>query len=59
MQKGLPIIHNSFYTRNTRKEKLHCLDGLPWNKDMDMYDYEFDENGALTVVHKKVYSDNY
>lgn len=53
-KKTLPIIHNAFYVPNTRKEKLNCLDGLPQGLDMDMYDYDFDENGALTGIHKKV-----
>lgn len=48
------IAHNAFYTRNKRKENLGCLDGLPQNADMDMYDYEFDEDGALTTIYKKV-----
>ncbi len=47
------IIHNAFYTRNTRKENLACLDGLPQGPDMDMYDYELDEEGALIKIHKK------
>lgn len=54
MEKGkYSIIHNAFYTRNTRKENLSCLDGLPQGSDMDMYDYEFDKDGGLIAIHKK------
>lgn len=54
MKPQLPMIRNAFYVRNTRKENLRCLDGLPQGADMDMYDYTFDEDGALKVIHKKV-----
>lgn len=53
-QKIKGIVHNAFYTRNERKESLKCLDGLPQSADMDMYDFEFDKDGALTAIHKKV-----
>lgn len=49
------IVHNSFYLRNHRKENLANLFGIPQGTDMDMYDYEFDENGALKVIYKKVH----
>ena len=58
MDKGMyGVVHNAFYVRNTRQEKLSCLDGLPQGTDMDMYDYEFGEDGALKVIHKKVLVD--
>lgn len=53
-RKMYEIAHNAFYTRNTRKENLRCLDGLPQSADMDIYDYEFDEDGALMTIYKKV-----
>lgn len=56
-ERKCPIIHNAFYTRNTRKENLSCLDGLPQGPDMDMYDYEFDKDGELIAIHKKVLVD--
>ena len=49
--------HEAFYVRNTRKENLACLDGLPQGSDMNMYDYEFDKDGALTAIHKLVNPD--
>ena len=58
MKVELPMFHNAFYVRNRRKEDLSCLDGLPQGTDMDLYDYEFDGDGGLEVIHKKVYSDN-
>ncbi len=57
MKRELPIIHNAFYVRNTRKENLKCLDGLPQNIDMDMYDFEFDEDGGIKAIQKNVYVD--
>lgn len=48
------IVHNAFYTRNERKESLNCLDGLPQGADMDMYDFEFDKDGAIIAIHKKI-----
>ncbi|MDE5830746.1 MAG: hypothetical protein K2H53_03610 [Clostridia bacterium] len=54
MKVKLPMIHNAFYVSNTRKENLKCLDGLLWGADMDMYDYEFDEDGALEAIHKRL-----
>lgn len=53
-----PIIHNSFYVRNTRKENLSTLFGLSQGTDMDMYDYEFGPGGKLKVIHKKVEPEN-
>ncbi len=53
----LPMIRNAFYTRNTRKENLACLYGLPQGADLDMYDFEFDEDGAIKAIHKKVLVD--
>lgn len=55
MKVELPMFHNAFYVRNTRKEHLSCLDGLPQGSNMDFYDYEFDKDGAITVIHKKVH----
>lgn len=55
MKKTLPIVRNAFYVRNTRKENLKCLDGLPQSSEMDMYDFEFHENGEIKAVHKKIY----
>lgn len=52
-QKIKGIVHNAFYTRNEREESLNCLYGLPQGADMDMFDFEFDENGALIAIHKK------
>lgn len=54
MTVKLPMIHNAFYTRNTRRENLKCLDGLPQGPDMDMYDYEWNVDGGLKAIHKKV-----
>lgn len=51
------VIHNAFYTRNTRKENLKCLYGLPQNPDMDMYDFEFYEDGRLKTIIRKVLVD--
>ncbi len=45
------IIHNSFYLRNHRKENLASLFGMSQGSDMDMYDFDFDEKGALEVIH--------
>ena len=53
----MEVRHEAFYVRNTRKENLACLDGLPQGSDMNMYDYEFDEDGALTAIHKQVNPD--
>ena len=57
MERKLPTIRNAFYVRNTRKENLKCLDGLPQGCDMPRYDYEFDEDGALVSIHKLVNPD--
>lgn len=46
------IIHNQQPSRNHRKENLASLFGMSQGTDMDMYDYEFGENGALDVIHK-------
>lgn len=53
MQKG--IIHNSFFVRNQRVENLNSLFGLEQGTDMDMYDYEFDKEGKILVLHTKQY----
>ena len=45
------FIKNSFFVRNTRKEKLSTLFGMSQGTDMDMYDYEFNKEGELTVIH--------
>ena len=50
-RKGL--IHNSFFVRNQREEHLSSLFGMDQGTDMDMYDYDFGENGALEVIHKE------
>lgn len=46
------VIHNQQPSRNHRKENLASLFGMSQGTDMDMYDYDFDENGALEVIHK-------
>lgn len=51
-QKTKGIVHNAFYTRNERRESLNSLFGLSQGSDMDMYDFEFDKDGALLVIHK-------
>lgn len=56
-ERKCPIIHNAFYTRNTRKENLSSLFGLSQGTDMDMYDYEFGKDGELIAIHKKVLVD--
>lgn len=43
--------HNSFFVRNQRVENLGSLFGMNQGTDMDMYDYEFDKEGQLTVIH--------
>lgn len=50
-RKGL--IHNSFFVRNQREEKLSTLFGMDQGTDMDMYDYEFDEKSQLTIIHSE------
>lgn len=50
-RKGL--IHNSFFVRNQREEKLSALFGMDQGTDMDMYDYEFDEKSQLTIIHSE------
>ena len=52
-QKTKGIVHNAFYTRNERKESLNSLFGLSQSTDMDIYDYEFDEEGTLISIQKK------
>ena len=52
-QKTRGIVHNAFYTRNERKESLSSLFGMSQGSDMDMYDFEFDKDGALLVIHQK------
>lgn len=52
-QKTKGIVHNAFFTRNERKESLSCLFGLSQGSDMNMYDYEFDKDGTLIVIHMK------
>lgn len=51
-QKTKGIVHNAFYTRNERKESLSSLFGMSQGSDMDMYDFEFDKDGSLLVIHK-------
>lgn len=46
------VNHNSQPSRNHRKENLASLFGMSQETDMDMYDYEFGQNGALEVIHK-------
>lgn len=46
------VIHNQQPSRNHRKENLASLFGYDQGTDMDMYDFEFGENGALEVIHK-------
>lgn len=48
------IQHNSFYVKNSHKEKLSSLWGMSWGTDMDVYDFEFYPNGALKVIHKNI-----
>lgn len=50
-RKGL--IHNSFFVRNQRDEKLSTLFGIDQGTDMNMYDYEFDEKSQLTIMHSE------
>lgn len=45
------VIHNSFYLPNHRKENLASLFEMSQGTDMNMYDFDFDENGALEVIH--------
>lgn len=55
MEQTLSMVHNAFYVKNTREENLSSLYGLPQSSDMDMYDFEFHENGEIKAVHKKIY----
>ena len=49
------LIHNAFYLRNTRKEYLNCLYGLPQSPDMEIWDqFEFDEKGQLIKMRNKL-----
>lgn len=49
------LIHNAFYLRNTRKENLNCLYGLPQSPDMEIWDqFEFDEKGQLIKMRNKL-----
>lgn len=50
-QKTKGIVHNAFYTRNERKESLSCLFGMLQGSDLDMYDFEFNEDGSLKIIH--------
>lgn len=50
-RKGL--IHNSFFVRNQREEHLSSLFGMDQGTDMDMYDYEFDKENQLTIIHSE------
>ncbi len=45
------IRHNSFFTRNERVEHLSTTFGMSQGTDMDMYDYDFNKNGQIKVIH--------
>lgn len=52
-KEGKGLIHNSFFVRNQRKENLSSLFGMDQGTDMDMYDYEFDKENQLTIIHSE------
>lgn len=47
------IRHNSFFTRNERVERLSTTFGMSQGTDMDMYDYDFDKEQQIEVIHVK------
>lgn len=52
-ERRSPIQHNSFFTRNERVEHLSSTFGMSQGTDMDMYDYDFDNEGQIKTIHVK------
>lgn len=48
-----PVQHNSFFTRNERVEHLSTTFGMSQGTDMDMYDYDLDEEAQIKTIHVK------